>query len=85
MQVSDIYKDAEIYINRKYNSYLQIKDWKKQTLKGVKRLPWSKQETEDLLILPQEEFIKKYPTRTLCAIKAKKTRILKGGGDNVNK
>ena len=83
--LSDIYKDAEIYINRKYNSYLQIKDWKKQNLKGVKRLPWSKQETEDLLILPQEEFIKKYPTRTLCAIKAKKTKILKGGGDNVNK
>lgn len=79
------YIKMQIYINRKYNSYLQVKDWKKQSLKGVKRLPWSEQETKDLLILPQEEFIKKYPMRTLCAIKAKKAKILKGGGDNVNK
>lgn len=79
-----IYEDADIYINRKYNTYLSLLSWKKKERKGIIKKPWSLEEEKDLLTLSQEDFIIKYPNRTLVAIKAKKRR-LKGGGSNVNK
>ena len=44
-------------------------------MKGVVRLPWTKEEEEDLLKLSLEDFMVKYPNRTFIAIKGKKQRM----------
>lgn len=74
-----LYNNANIYIDRKYQNYLQIKDWKKKSMKGVVRKKWSAQEEADLLLMSNEEFYNKYPNRTLVAIKGKRQRMKKGG------
>lgn len=79
-----IYKDANIYIDRKYQSYLNLLGWKKKERKGVVKKRWTPEEEKDLMTLSQEDFIIKYPNRTLVAIKAKRKK-LKGGGSNISK
>ena len=79
-----IYENADIYIDRKYNIYLNLLSWKKKERKGVKNKHWSLEEEKDLLTLSKEDFIIKYPNRTLVAIRTKKNK-LKGGGSSVNK
>lgn len=73
--LDNIYKDSDIYLDRKYRTYLIIKDWTKQSMKGVKKVPWTKMEENDLITLSIEDFQLKYPNRTLAAIKAKKRRL----------
>lgn len=83
--LNDIYKNNSIYIERKYQSYLSVKDWKKQDLKKVVRLPWTKTEEMDLTTLELQDFQAKYPNRTLVAIKAKRAKLKKEVMNNVNK
>ena len=70
-----LYKDKEIGLKRKINQYLLLKEWQPKNMKGVVRLPWTKEEEEDLLKLSLEDFMAKYPNRTFIAIKGKKQRM----------
>ena len=82
-----IYQDAEIFLLRKYEKYQSVASWQKKNMAGIKRQLWSKEEEDDLFKLTIQEFMQKYPNRTLVAIRGKKNKILKmkGGDANVNK
>lgn len=63
-------------LNRKYQKYLELKDWKPISRKGKPApLPWTEEEEEDLLIMTNNEFLLAHPNRTLVAIKGKKQRM----------
>lgn len=79
-----IYQDADIYLQRKYDKFLEIQHWTKKNMKGVVRKKWTTQEIEDLLQLSDEDFHKKYPERTMVAIKAKRRKLKKEVMLNVN-
>lgn len=73
----NIYTDANIYLDRKYQSYLKMLSWHKKDMHGIVRKKWTKAEETDLLQMTDEEFHKKYPTRTLVAIRGKRNRMKK--------
>lgn len=76
---NQIYNNKEIYLGRKYNKFIEIKDWKQKSMKGVKKIPWTKEEELDVMTLTTEQFLEKYPNRTLVAIKGKKQKLKKEG------
>ena len=76
--LNNIYTDANIYIDRKYESYLSIKDWKKQD-KKIKRVKWTEEEEQFLKENSIENFLEKYPNRTRLAIKGKIQKLKKEG------
>ena len=76
---SILYEDASIYIDRKYNTYLQIRNWKKKNMKGVVRKKWTEQEVQDLKRMDMYTFHDKYPERTLVAIRGKRQKLKQKG------
>lgn len=80
-----LYNNSIIYLERKYNKYLENQKWKKKNMKDVVRKRWTDEEVQDLLQLTNEDFHEKYPNRTLVAIKAKKRKLKKEVMLNVNK
>ncbi len=75
-----IYQNNDIYLDRKYNIFLEIKDWKKlPTQKGVPRKKWTEEEVNYLINHTNEEFIVKYPNRTPLAVRTKRQKLKKEG------
>ena len=70
-----LFSITEIGIQRKKDKYSQICNWKKQDLSCVKRRIWTDDEVNDLAILSIDEFLNKYPNRTINSVKAKMARL----------
>lgn len=75
---ASLYNDADIYLDRKYQSYLEIIPWHKKDMHTVTRKKWTQEEEEDLLKMTNEEFHQKHPERTLVAIRGKRNKLKKG-------
>ena len=86
LQLSEVlYKDSKIYIDRKYQKFLDNSAWLQKERMGVPHRKWTPQEIKDLEILDNNQFHEKYPGRTLNAIKSKRMRIEKEVMINGNK
>ncbi len=69
---TSLYKDAEICLDRKYNVWLNIKDYKNIRLR---RHIWTEQEVKDAVSLSEEEFLNKYPEIGISRLKSKLYRM----------
>lgn len=72
-----LYKNANIYIDRKYNKYLENCLWKEKDTTNKYHHKWSQQELNDLKELSNDDFIKKYPARTRAAVISKRSKLKK--------
>lgn len=77
--INTLYQNSNIYIDRKYQKYLENCNWKKPNTTNKYHHKWSSQELKDLTILSTGEFINKYPNRTRNAVYAKRSKLRKGG------
>ena len=68
-----LYENAEIYLNRKYQKYLEIQNWKR-TKKKVHSQSWSKEEDNFILHHQIEESVNKLK-RTKSSIKMRLYRL----------
>ena len=82
--MNTLYQDSNIYIDRKYQKYLENCNWQKPNTTNQYHRKWSEQELQDLQKLSTDEFINKYPNRTRNAIYAQRRKLKKGGEPNVN-
>lgn len=79
--MSIIYENSFIHIDRKYQNYLQNKDWQGKKRLGGAAKKWTPEEEADLLIMTNRQFALKYPYRSIPAIRGKRTRLTGSASD----
>lgn len=74
---NSLYYNANIYIDRKYQKYLENCLWKRENTTNKYHYKWSQEELNDLRILSIDKFIQKYPARTRAAVISKRSKLKK--------
>lgn len=72
-----LYKNASIYLDRKYNSYLEIQKWVRTTKKLTRKKFWTPEEDEYVLTHTIEESMS-HLNRTKSSVKNRKYRLESG-------
>lgn len=72
-----LYKNASIYLDRKYNSYLEIQKWVRTTKKLARKKFWTPEEDEYVLTHTIEESMS-HLNRTKSSVKNRKYRLESG-------
>lgn len=72
-----LYENASIYLDRKYNSYLEIQKWVRTTKKLARKKFWTPEEDEYVLTHTIEESMS-HLDRTKSSVKNRKYRLENG-------